>query len=96
MLVLNLLLDLMKIKNLLDPFDKLRSPLHGGFGGAKLYINIPYIKSTYIAKNALLTNPIKSRVKMLIKNYGVTLWEFRVTLWEFRVTLWEFESLFQC
>ena len=48
-----------------------------------LYINYLLYKSTYIAKNALSTNPVRSRGKILIKNKGWALWEFRCALWEF-------------
>ena len=58
------------------------------------YLLIKLIKEYLLRDFANFTNPVKSRVKILVKKWGVTLWEFWVTLWEFWVTLWEFYSQF--
>ena len=89
-MVPNLLFLLLKIK-IYGPLRQNAFILHGGFGGAN-YIILSLYKSTYIARNALSTNPVNTRVQILIKEKGLRLWEFRLRLWEFRLRLWEFDA----
>ena len=89
----NLLFLVLKIKNLWAPPPK-RFYSARGVGGPNYIILLLY-KSTYIARNALSTNPVKSRVHILIKNKGMALWEFCMALWEFCMALWEFYFCFK-
>lgn len=91
-MVLNLLFRLLKIK-IYGPLRENALTLQGGFGGYNLYILL-LDKSTYIARNPISTNPVNTRVQILIKEKGMPLWEFRLPLWEFRLPLWEFYSRF--
>ncbi|RKU10845.1 hypothetical protein C6503_19365 [Candidatus Poribacteria bacterium] len=91
-MVLTLFFLLLKIKIFMGPFAKTLLLCTGG--SAINYIYSSLYKSTYIAKNALSTNPVKSRVQILIKNKGMALWEFCMALWEFCMALWEFYSHF--
>ena len=91
-MVLTLFFLLLKIKIFMGPFAKTLLLCRGVARNNYIYSSL--YKSTYIAKNALSTNPVKSRVKILIKYKGMALWEFCMALWEFCMALWEFYSHF--
>ena len=69
-MMLNLLFLVLKIKNLSVRSAQTLFLCYGGLGG--LYNSFLY-KNTYIEKITLPTNPVKSRVQILIVNKGMAL-----------------------
>ena len=84
-----LLFSCLKIKNLSPPSPMDRHFLNGGLGGLLILF---LLKEYLLRETAMSTKTVNTRVKSLIKNKGMALWEFCMALWEFCMALWEFDS----